>query len=111
MATGVPIQASQIRQPSPDAMCTCSHPPTCDCACHDRHCDPSEAVCHTDFLPDDGGLAVWGCPRCTPGQDEPHYLGCELIGWNVPVVASRLPVSGGLPGASTGGLPGATAFV
>ena len=31
----------------------------------------------------------WGCARCTPGQEAPHYLGCELIGWNVPVAPRR----------------------
>jgi hypothetical protein len=84
------ILASVIRQPSPHAMCTCSHWPDCACGCHDRHCDPGADICHTDFLPDDGGFALWGCPRCTPGQEAPHVLGCELIGWNVPVPAARV---------------------
>lgn len=95
MASRPPIQATVLREPSPDAVCSCSHLVSCDCACHDRHCDPSEEVCHIDFLPDEGGLAFWGCPRCTPGQETPHYLGCELIGWNVPVMASRYVPRGG----------------
>jgi hypothetical protein len=41
--------------------------------------------CDIAFLPDEGGLAVWGCPTCTPGEGALHYLGCELIGWNVPL--------------------------
>jgi hypothetical protein len=85
MATRTSFPASVIRPPSPDAECTCNHWADCDCGCHDRHCDASQDVCHADFLPDEGGLAVWGCPECTPGQGLPHYLGCELIGWNVPV--------------------------
>ncbi len=96
MASHSPIQATVLRRPSPDAVCTCSHPVDCDCGCHDRRCDSSEHVCHLDFLPDEGGLAYWGCPGCTPGQGAPHYLGCELIGWNVPVPpASPLPRWGG----------------
>lgn len=95
MTTGTTLQASVLREPSPDATCTCAHPVHCDCDCHDRHCDPSRAICHIDFLPDEGGLARWGCARCTPGEDAPHFLGCELIGWNVPVAAvaarSRFP--------------------
>jgi hypothetical protein len=85
-----PILATVLREPSPDAMCSCRHPVDCVCSCHDRHCDPSADLCHMDFLPDEGGLAPWGCARCTPGQEAPHYLGCELIGWNVPVPASRV---------------------
>ena len=96
MLSTEPILATVLREPSPDAMCSCSHPVHCVCICHDRHCDPVADVCHVDFLPDDGGLAPWGCPRCTPGQAAPHYLGCELIGWNVPVPAARiLGVRGG----------------
>jgi hypothetical protein len=90
------ILASVIREPSPDARCTCSHWPDCDCGCHDRRCDPAEAICSTDFLPDEGGLAIWGCIRCTPGQEAPHYLGCELIGWNVRVPAARWLRHGGV---------------
>lgn len=85
MATWMTIQASVLRPPSPDATCTCRHPLDCDCRCHDRHCDPSQDVCHTDFLPDEGGRATWGCPGCTPGEEAAHFLGCELIGWHVPV--------------------------
>ena len=99
MAIGTPIQAAQLRRPSPDAVCTCSHPLDCDCACHDRHCDSSQAICHTDFLPDDGGLAYWGCPTCTPGQEEPHYLGCELIGWHVPFPSGRWVPGSHAPGS------------
>ena len=89
MAEQWTIVATVIREPSPDAMCTCQHWPDCVCGCHDRHCDPGAEICHTDFLPDEGGFAFWGCPRCTPGQEAPHILGCELIGWNVPVPAAR----------------------
>jgi hypothetical protein len=89
MAYPTPILASVIRQPSPDATCTCRHWPDCDCGCHSRRCDPGEDVCHTDFLPDEGGLAATGCPRCTPGQGALHYMGCELIGWHVPVETTR----------------------
>jgi len=89
MASRVPFQATVLREPSPDAVCSCSHWVDCDCACHDRHCDPSQELCHTDFLPDEGGLAYWGCAKCTPGQGAPHYLGCELIGWNVSMSAVR----------------------
>jgi len=42
-----------------------------------------------DYLPDEGGKTHWGCPGCTPGEDAPHYLGCELIGWNVSFSARR----------------------
>ena len=53
-------------------------------------------VCHFDFLPDEGGFAYWGCPRCTPGQDAPHFLGCELIGWNVPMPIAPTIRGGGI---------------
>jgi hypothetical protein len=89
MADHMPILATVLRQPSPDAACTCHHWPDCDCGCHSRRCDPGEDICSVEFLPDDGGLAHWGCERCTPGQEAPHYLGCELIGWNVPVAPRR----------------------
>jgi len=89
MADQWTIVATVIREPSPHALCTCQHWPDCVCGCHDRHCDPAADLCHTDFLPDDGGFALWGCPRCTPGEEAPHVLGCELIGWNVPVPAAR----------------------
>jgi hypothetical protein len=42
-------------------------------------------MCDIAFLSDDGGLTRWGCPDCTPGERAPHFLGCELIGWNVPL--------------------------
>lgn len=95
MASREPIQATVLREPSPDALCSCSHSVNCVCACHDRRCDPSEGVCHADFLPDEGGLTYWGCPGCTPGQEAPHYLGCELIGWNVPMPVARVIGRGG----------------
>lgn len=86
----MPVQglypASVLRAPSPSARCTCVHWVHCDCACHGRNCDPSDTSCDVTFLPDEGGLTVWGCPACTPGEVAPHYLGCELIGWNVPLV-------------------------
>jgi hypothetical protein len=78
-----PIQASVLREPSPTARCTCRHWVHCDCSCHGRACDPSENHCDIAFLPDEGGLAAWGCAICTPGEGTPHYLGCELIGWSV----------------------------
>ena len=77
--------SSVLRPPSPSARCTCEHWVHCGCACHGRHCDPSESTCDIAFLPDDGGLTRWGCPDCTPGERAPHFLGCELIGWNVPL--------------------------
>ncbi len=97
MATREPIQATVIREPSPDAVCSCDHPVGCDCNCHDPYCDTVEDVCHVDFLPDEGGYAYWGCPRCTPGQEAPHFLGCELIGWNVP-----MPIASPVRGRGTG---------
>lgn len=80
-----PFPASDLRPPSPSARCTCEHWVHCDCACHGRFCDPSENACDLAFRPDDGGLTRWGCPRCTPGEVAPHTLGCELIGWSVPL--------------------------
>ena len=80
-----PFPASVLRPPSPTATCSCAHWIHCDCACHGRHCDPTESSCDVAYLPDEGGLAWWGCPTCTPGEGAPHYLGCELIGWSVPL--------------------------
>jgi hypothetical protein len=80
-----PFPASVLRSPSPTAVCTCEHWVYCDCGCHGRTCDPSEQTCDVVFLADEGGLTQWGCPDCTPGQRGAHFLGCELIGWNVPV--------------------------
>ena len=80
-----PFPASVLRPPSPSARCTCEHWVHCDCACHDRHCDPSQNRCDLAFLPDEGGLTAYGCPGCAPGEEAPHDLGCELIGWNVSV--------------------------
>lgn len=85
MREASPFPASVLRQPSASARCTCVHWPHCDCACHQLHCDPADAVCDVAFLPDDGGLVPWGCPSCTPGQGAPHDPGCEVIGWNVPI--------------------------
>ena len=79
-----PFPASVIRAPSTEAACTCVHWAFCDHACHHRDCDPTENACDLAFLPDEGGLTPWGCRGCTPGEDAPHFLGCELIGWNVP---------------------------
>ncbi len=79
-----PFPASVLRAPSSDAACTCEHWSHCDHACHHRDCDPTETACDLTFLPDEGGLASWGCRDCTPGEGAPHYLGCELIGWHVP---------------------------
>jgi hypothetical protein len=53
--------------------------------CHGRACDPLENQCDVAWLADEGGLTYWGCPGCTPGEAAPHFLGCELIGWNVPL--------------------------
>jgi len=80
-----PFPSSVLRAPSADATCTCVHSVHCVCACHSPSCDPAEEVCDIAFLADDGGLAPWGCARCTPGDGAPHYLGCELIGWHVPI--------------------------
>jgi hypothetical protein len=85
-----PFPASVLRAPSPSAACTCAHWALCDHACHHRDCDPTENACDIGFLPDEGGLTMWGCRDCTPGEGAPHVLGCELIGWNVP---ARLDVS------------------
>jgi hypothetical protein len=89
----VPSQfpASILRHPSPDARCTCTHWVHCNCTCHRANCDPGEDLCDLSYLPDDGGLTNWGCERCTPGDGAPHLLGCELIGWHV-------PIDRGLPG-------------
>ena len=97
MASPTPIQATVLREPAPDAVCTCQHSVDCDHACHDRHCDASQIACDTDFLPDEGGLTYWGCPECSPGQGALHYLGCELIGWNVRVVKARPAATRGSP--------------
>jgi hypothetical protein len=80
-----PFPASVLRAPSGDAVCRCEHWVHCNCDCHGYRCDPAEAVCDIAFLPDDGGLTPIGCPDCTPGEGAPHWLGCELIGWNVPM--------------------------
>lgn len=85
MLTPTPFAASVLRSPSSSARCTCEHWVHCACACHGADCDPTQDSCDRDFLPDDGGLTAWGCARCTPGQDAPHHLGCDLIGWSVPL--------------------------
>ena len=56
--------------------CTCSHSVNCNHECHGRHCDPTEHVCSIEFLPDEGGLAPWGCADCTPGEGLPHLEDC-----------------------------------
>ena len=86
-----PVPASVLRHPSPEARCTCEHWIHCGCTCHQPGCDPGEELCDIGFLPDDGGLTSFGCARCTPGDGTPHYLGCELIGWHVPIDGGRLP--------------------
>ena len=83
-----PFPASVLRSPSPTAACTCEHWAHCDCTCHGRACDPVEQACDVAWLADDGGLVFGGCPRCTPGDGAPHYLGCDLIGWNVILLRS-----------------------
>ncbi len=85
MQTPGPFPSSDLRSPSLTASCTCEHWGHCACACHGRHCDTSENTCDIAFLPDDGGLARWGCADCSPGAGAPHYLGCEMIGWSVPL--------------------------
>ncbi len=62
-----------------NGMCTCRHSEYCNHECHGRHCDPTEHVCSLEFLPDEGGLTVWGCGDCSPGQGLPHLEGCETI--------------------------------
>ena len=80
-----PFPFSVLRPPAPSAHCTCEHWVYCDHTCHGRYCDPSEDTCDLAFVPDEGGLTLWGCPDCTPGEGAPHYLGCELLGWSVPL--------------------------
>jgi hypothetical protein len=82
-----PFPASVLRPPAPEATCSCEHWAYCNCGCHARNCDPVEASCDIAFLPDEGGITRWGCHECTAGQGSPHYLGCELIGWHVPLAA------------------------
>ena len=77
--------ATVLRAPSPTAECTCEHWAYCNHDCHHRDCDPTANACSIEFLPDEGGLTPWGCRDCTPGEGALHYLGCELIGWSVPV--------------------------
>ncbi len=67
-----------MRELGPPPECTCDHPVDCLHACHGRHCDPSENACAVEFLPDEGGLARWGCAECTPGQAAPHLSGCPI---------------------------------
>ncbi len=83
----VPSQfpSTVLRAPSPSAECTCEHWVHCNHECHHRDCDPTANSCDIGFLPDEGGLTSWGCRDCTPGEGAPHYLGCELIGWSVPL--------------------------
>ena len=78
-----PFPTTVLRPPSATAGCTCEHWIQCACGCHGRSCDPTANRCDIAFLPDEGGSTHWGCPVCTPGEGAPHYLGCELIGWNV----------------------------
>ena len=85
MLASSPFPATILRPPSPSARCTCEHSVDCNHECHGRNCDPTENSCDIAFLPDEGGLTRWGCPECTPGVGAPHFLGCELIGWNVPI--------------------------
>ena len=85
-----PFPASVLRAPSATATCTCEHWELCDCDCHGRYCDASEMTCDIAFQADEGGLARWGCPTCTPGELAPHYLGCALIGWSVPMERPRV---------------------
>ena len=60
--------------------CTCAHSVDCNHECHGRHCDPTEHVCSIEYLPDEGGLAQWGCADCTPGMGLPHAGDCVAAG-------------------------------
>jgi hypothetical protein len=66
------------------ADCTCAHSVDCNHECHGRHCDPTEHVCSIEFLPDEGGLAQWGCAECTPGMGLPHASDCVAAGRTAP---------------------------
>jgi hypothetical protein len=63
----------------PQTICSCSHPVDCNHECHGRHCDPTEHICSIEFLPDEGGLAPWGCADCTPGEGIPHLDDCTSL--------------------------------
>ena len=58
-----PFPVSVLREPSPDAACTCEHWIHCNCACHARGCDPTEATCDVAYLADDGGGSRDGVAR------------------------------------------------
>lgn len=73
------------------AMCTCSHSVNCNHECHGRHCDPTEHVCSIEFLPDEGGLAPWGCADCTPGQNLPHMEECAAWTPNLAAIEDAQP--------------------
>ncbi len=86
-----------MSMPAP-AECMCSHSVDCNHECHGRHCDPTEHVCSIEFLPDEGGLAPWGCADCTPGQGLPHIEGCAaavqlVMGDPTPMTQSQTSVS------------------
>ena len=85
-----------MSMPAP-ADCLCSHSVDCNHECHGRHCDPTEHVCSIEFLPDEGGLAPWGCPDCTPGQGLPHAEGCAAAIQHVVVEVN--PIARVQPGA------------
>jgi len=72
-------------------MCSCSHSVNCNHECHGRHCDPTEHVCSIEFLPDEGGLAPWGCADCTPGQSLPNTEGCAAWTPSVAVIEDSQP--------------------
>jgi len=72
------------------AECACSHSVDCNHDCHGRHCDPTEHVCSIEFLPDDGGLARWGCADCTPGMGLPHLDGCPAAATRVALEADPM---------------------
>ena len=81
------------------AECMCSHSVDCNHECHGRHCDPTEHVCSIEFLPDEGGLAPWGCADCTPGQGLPHIEGCAAA---VQLAIERAPMDRVQPSAPPG---------
>lgn len=80
-----PFPASTLRPRSPLAHSSCEHRVYCECRCQALYDDPAELRCDPTLLPDEGGLTIASRTTCTPGEDGPHLLGCELIGWHVAV--------------------------
>lgn len=87
-----------MSMPAP-VTCSCSHSLNCNHECHGRHCDPTEHTCSIEFLPDEGGLAPWGCADCTPGLSLPHAEACAAFeAIEVSVEAVKRPHAGRTPG-------------